>query len=189
MPNCLLKYELDFNVFRYFVLFEGLFCNQVTIISGRAPFKYVQTSCCKLSRACRSEGQKCSIVDVRRSKDTRLYYTSAQRYIRPTIIVLILRTIPARVPMNCMSDTQSIFKKLAYPTYNWRPAHLPIGWMQSFEGRLHCISTGRMNNLRRSDAQHASIGRMHNFRKSDAHILQVTWHMYGKMHTFHMSDA
>ena len=111
-------------------------------------------SCCKLSRACRSEGQKCSIVDVRRSKDTRLYYTSAQRYIRPTIIVLILRTIPARVPMNCMSDTQSIFKKLAYPTYNWRPAHLPIGWMQSFEGRLHCISTGHMNNLRRSDAQH-----------------------------------
>ena len=117
-------------------------------------------------------GQKVrSVVYVRRSKDTRLYYTSAQRYIRPTIIVLILRTIPARVPMNCMSDTQSIFKKLAYPTYNWRPAHLPIGWMQSFEGRLHCISTGRMNNLRRSDAQHASIGRMHNFRKSDAHIL------------------
>ena len=110
-------------------------------------------------------GQKVrSVVYVRRLKDTRLYYTSAQRYIRPTIIVLILRTLyphvvfqqllAAVVPMNCMSDTQSIFKKLAYPTYNWRPAHLPIGWMQSFEGRLHCISTGHMNNLRRSDAQH-----------------------------------
>ena len=104
--------------------------------------------------------------------------------------------LAAVVPMNCMSDTQSIFKKLAYPTYNWRPvAHLPIGWMQSFEGRMHCICTGQMNNLRRSDAQHQQVGcttfvgQMHTFCRSDAHILQVTWHMYGKMHTFHMSDA
>ena len=63
--------------------------------------------------------------------------TSAQRYIRPTILwtyphVVFQQLIAAVGPTNCMSDP-TFENKLVYTTYCMSVTHLTVG-------RMHCIA-------------------------------------------------
>ena len=118
-------------------------------------------------------------------------FTSAQRYIRPTILrtyphVVFKQLLAAVGPMYCRSDTHFIEQNISVSNLLQVGCTAFFSWLHFLQ--VGCtIFVGGMHNFSRSDAQLQQVGcttlvgQMHNFSfRSDAQLQQISMHNFSR---------
>ena len=122
--------------------------------------------------------------------------TSVQLYFGPTCTFFFSRFQLLVGPMNCISDTHAIEKKLVCILPTVSRLHAPIKLDADLLQAGCTPFVGQMNNLSSSDNQRYQVGcttflgQMQNFCRSDANCLQVGCTTFlDRIHNFCRSDA